>query len=74
VQRRHSRCGRFLWLRFCALRSSHKGRAQPSAETVARGKSLTVPGDCAVAITRDPAKPFAGQRSTRRLAASIRPI
>ena len=38
------------------------GRAQgePSAETIARGKALTVAADCAGCHTADPSKPFAG--------------
>ena len=36
--------------------------AEPSAETVARGKALVVAGDCASCHTADPAKPFAGGR------------
>lgn len=34
--------------------------AEPSAETIARGKALVVAGDCASCHTADPAKPFAG--------------
>lgn len=34
--------------------------AEPSAEMIARGKALTVIGDCASCHTADPAKPFAG--------------
>lgn len=34
--------------------------AEPSAETIARGKALVVAGDCAGCHTVDPAKPFAG--------------
>jgi len=34
--------------------------AQPSDETIARGKALVVAGDCAGCHTSDPAKPFAG--------------
>ena len=34
--------------------------AEPSAETVARGKALVVAGDCAGCHTADPATPFAG--------------
>jgi len=34
--------------------------AEPSAETIARGKALVVAGDCAGCHTADPAKPFAG--------------
>jgi mono/diheme cytochrome c family protein len=34
--------------------------AEPTAEDIARGKALTVAGDCASCHTIDPAKPFAG--------------
>jgi mono/diheme cytochrome c family protein len=34
--------------------------AEPSAETIARGKALANAGDCASCHTADPAKPFAG--------------
>lgn len=34
--------------------------AEPSAETIARGKALVVAGDCAGCHTAEPAKPFAG--------------
>jgi mono/diheme cytochrome c family protein len=34
--------------------------AEPSAEMIARGKALTIAGDCASCHTADPAKPFAG--------------
>jgi mono/diheme cytochrome c family protein len=35
-------------------------QAQPSPETIAHGKALTIAGDCASCHTADPAKPFAG--------------
>jgi mono/diheme cytochrome c family protein len=35
-------------------------RAQPSPETIARGKALAEAADCASCHTADPAKPFAG--------------
>ena len=35
-------------------------RAEPSAETIARGRALTDAADCATCHTADPAKPFAG--------------
>jgi mono/diheme cytochrome c family protein len=35
-------------------------QAEPSAETIARGKTLADAGDCASCHTADPAKPFAG--------------
>ena len=34
--------------------------AEPSAETIARGKALAIAGDCAGCHTADPAKPLAG--------------
>jgi mono/diheme cytochrome c family protein len=34
--------------------------AQPSAETIARGKALVIAADCASCHTADPQKPFAG--------------
>jgi len=34
--------------------------AEPTAETIDRGKALVVAGDCASCHTADPAKPFAG--------------
>ena len=44
----------------CAAFSAGEGRAEPSAEDIARGKALTVAGDCASCHTADPLKPFAG--------------
>jgi mono/diheme cytochrome c family protein len=44
----------------CAAFAAGEGRAEPSAEDVARGKALTIAGDCASCHTADPAKPFAG--------------
>ena len=35
-------------------------RAEPSVETIARGRALTDAADCATCHTADPAKPFAG--------------
>ena len=34
--------------------------AEPSADTIMRGKALVVAGDCASCHTADPARPFAG--------------
>ena len=34
--------------------------AEPTAETIARGKALAEAGDCASCHTADPTKPFAG--------------
>ena len=44
----------------CTAFNFAKAQAEPSAETVARGKALTVAADCASCHTADPAKPFAG--------------
>jgi len=44
----------------CTAFNFAKALAEPSAETVARGKALTVAADCASCHTADPAKPFAG--------------
>ena len=53
--------GRFSRPWFCALRSAlAQAQAEPSAETIARGKALTDAADCASCHTADPAKPFAG--------------
>ena len=47
-------------LLLCTAFACVEGRAQPSADDVARGKALTTAGDCASCHTADPAKPFAG--------------
>ena len=44
----------------CTAFAGGAARAEPSAETIARGKALTDAGDCASCHTADPAKPFAG--------------
>ena len=44
----------------CTAISFGPVRAEPSAETIERGKLLTTAGDCASCHTADPAKPFAG--------------
>ena len=55
--------GRFsLLLLLCSALAAGESAAQPSAETIARGKALVVAGDCASCHTADPAKPFAGGR------------
>jgi mono/diheme cytochrome c family protein len=47
-------------LLLCSAFVAGEGRAEPSAETIARGEALTVAGDCASCHTADPARPFAG--------------
>jgi mono/diheme cytochrome c family protein len=47
-------------LLLCTASAFGRALAEPSAETIARGKALTVIGDCASCHTADPAKPFAG--------------
>ncbi|HKS18244.1 MAG TPA: cytochrome c [Bradyrhizobium sp.] len=56
------RTGRAIlfWLLLCAALGAGESSAEPSAETVERGKALTVAGDCASCHTADPQKPFAG--------------
>jgi mono/diheme cytochrome c family protein len=44
----------------CTAFSFGEAQAEPSAETVARGKALVEAADCASCHTADPAKPFAG--------------
>ena len=44
----------------CTAFSFGKAQAEPSAETIARGKALTEAADCASCHTADPSKPFAG--------------
>src|SRR5882757_7256342 len=44
----------------CTAFAGGAALAEPSAETIARGKALTNAGDCASCHTADPAKPFAG--------------
>ena len=44
----------------CTAFNLAEAQAEPSAETVARGKALTEAADCASCHTDDPAKPFAG--------------
>jgi mono/diheme cytochrome c family protein len=47
-------------LLLCGAFACGECSAEPSAETIARGKALAVAGDCASCHTADPAKPFAG--------------
>jgi mono/diheme cytochrome c family protein len=47
-------------LLLCTAFGFGQAQAQPSAETIARGKALTEAADCASCHTADPAKPFAG--------------
>src|SRR6195256_7097587 len=44
----------------CTAFGFDQGQADPSAETIARGKALTEAADCASCHTADPAKPLAG--------------
>jgi mono/diheme cytochrome c family protein len=47
-------------LLLCSASAVAEASAEPSPETIARGKALAVAGDCATCHTADPAKPFAG--------------
>jgi mono/diheme cytochrome c family protein len=44
----------------CSAFAARAVAADPSEETIERGKALVVAGDCASCHTADPAKPFAG--------------
>jgi mono/diheme cytochrome c family protein len=44
----------------CTAFGLGQARAEPSVETVARGRALTDAADCGTCHTADPAKPFAG--------------
>jgi mono/diheme cytochrome c family protein len=44
----------------CSAFATGAAAAEPSEETIARGKALVEAGDCASCHTADPAKPFAG--------------
>jgi mono/diheme cytochrome c family protein len=44
----------------CTALAARAVAAEPSAETIARGKALVTAADCASCHTADPAKPFAG--------------
>src|ERR1700682_5468124 len=44
----------------CTAFGFGSAQAEPSAETIARGKALAEAADCASCHTADPAKPFAG--------------
>ena len=54
-------CERFVGILFlCAASVCGPAAAQPSPDTIARGKALAEAADCASCHTADPAKPFAG--------------
>jgi len=76
VQRRHSAMRAIPVVNAFVRCVRLQQRARPAlGRTVARGKALTVAGDCASCHTARSRKTFAGANgSTRRLAASIRPI
>ena len=44
----------------CSAFFCREGKAEPSAEVIAKGKALTETGDCASCHTADRARPFAG--------------
>jgi mono/diheme cytochrome c family protein len=50
----------FAVMFLCTALALGGARAEPSAETIARGKALTIAADCASCHTADPSKPFAG--------------
>jgi mono/diheme cytochrome c family protein len=58
-QTRHNLSAILVAVVLCGA-SGRADAAEPSAETIARGKALVVAGDCASCHTADAAKPFAG--------------
>src|SRR5713101_6440530 len=50
---------------------SGKAQAEPSADTIARGKALAEAADCASCHTADPSKPFAGGKRIDTLFGAI---
>src|SRR5437588_12762763 len=50
----------FACLFLCSAFAFGAAAAEPTEETIARGKALVVAGDCASCHTADPAKPLAG--------------
>jgi len=46
----------------CSAFPLNPAQAEPSSETIARGKALTEAADCSSCHTADPLKPFAGGR------------
>jgi mono/diheme cytochrome c family protein len=60
MQGRHYAIRAILALALLCTAFSGKARAQPSADTIARGKALIEAADCASCHTADPSRPFAG--------------
>ena len=58
--RRHAMRAILAMLFLCTAFSVAQAQSEPSAETLARGKALTIAGDCAACHTADPARPLAG--------------
>ena len=58
--RRHAMRVILAMLFLCTAFSVAQAQSEPSAETLARGKALTIAGDCAACHTADPARPLAG--------------
>src|SRR3954453_23065259 len=56
----HSVTAILVALILCGALAAPADAAEPSPETIARGKALVEAGDCASCHTLDPAKPFAG--------------
>src|SRR5260370_21905666 len=46
----------------CGASALCGAQAEPSADTIARGKALTEAADCASCHSSDPTKPFAGRK------------
>ena len=59
-QPRWDRWAILIALALCSAFKFGPARAEPSPDTIAKGKALTEAGDCASCHTADPSKPFAG--------------
>src|SRR6202166_4868865 len=60
VQERHHAMRGILAIVLLCTAFSGKAQAEPSADTIARGKALIEAADCASCHTADPSKPFGG--------------
>ena len=60
MQGRHRAIGAILAVVLLCTAFSGEAQAEPSADTIARGKTLVEAADCASCHTADPSKPFAG--------------
>ena len=71
VQGRHYVMRAILAVVLLCTAFSGKAQAEPSADTIARGKALAEAADCASCHTADPSKPFAGGKRLDTLFGAI---